>query len=414
MRRGRRSSTRARRPRWWPSRAPGRWPFSRRSPPVDLAAIPYYWFGRGPILGEEALLSRTGYTGEDGFEVYVSPQRAPDLWNALLEAGTPLGLLPCGLGARDTLRLEAKMALYGNDIDDEHTVLEADLAWIVKLQKGEFIGRDALARQKAEGVTRKLVGFEMVGRGIARSHYPIVAAGVRIGEVTSGAPSPWLRQGDRPRVRGDRPCRGRHPDRDPDPRPAGGRPDRSDTVLQAIPLTQEECTCIQPDLKYSKEHEWVKVEGARGRIGLTHHAQTALGDVVFVEVPKVGRAVKQMEAFGVVESVKAVSDVYSPVGGAVVEVNAALETAPELVNKDCYGAGWIVVVEIGQREGAGRADGRHGVRGVSRQRGALTFRQLGNYTTWQLGNETSGGGADWSTSQRVNSARSLPVDRLTV
>ena len=100
------------------------------------------------------------------------------------------------------------------------------------------------------------------------------------------------------------------------------------------------------ELRYSKEHEWVKVEGTRGRIGLTHHAQSALGDVVFVEVPKVGRAVKQMEAFGVVESVKAVSDVYSPVSGAVVEVNAALETTPELVNKDCYGAGWIVVVEM--------------------------------------------------------------------
>jgi glycine cleavage system H protein len=100
------------------------------------------------------------------------------------------------------------------------------------------------------------------------------------------------------------------------------------------------------ELRYSKEHEWVKVEGTRGRIGLTHHAQSALGDVVFVEVPTVGRAVKQMEAFGVVESVKAVSDVYSPVSGAVVEVNAALETAPELVNKDCYGAGWLVVVEM--------------------------------------------------------------------
>jgi glycine cleavage system H protein len=100
------------------------------------------------------------------------------------------------------------------------------------------------------------------------------------------------------------------------------------------------------DLKYSKEHEWVKVEGTRGRIGLTHHAQSALGDVVFVEVPKVGRAVKQMEAFGVVESVKAVSDVYAPVSGAVVEVNAALEATPELVNKDCYGAGWLVVVEM--------------------------------------------------------------------
>jgi len=159
---------------------------------LDLAAIPYYWFARGDVAGGEAILSRTGYTGEDGFEVYLPPQRVVALWDTLLEAGSPRGLLPCGLGARDTLRLEAKMALYGNDIDDRHTVLEADLGWIVKLQKGEFIGREALARQKAEGVTRKLVGFEMVGRGIARSHYPIVKDGARIGEVTSGAPSPWL------------------------------------------------------------------------------------------------------------------------------------------------------------------------------------------------------------------------------
>jgi aminomethyltransferase len=159
---------------------------------VDLAAIPYYWFARGMVLGGDALLSRTGYTGEDGFEVYVPAERAAALWSALVEKGTPVGLLPCGLGARDTLRLEAKMALYGNDIDDDHTVLEADLGWIVKLQKGDFIGRDALARQKAEGVTRKLVGFEMEGRGIARTHYAIVKDGVRIGDVTSGAPSPWL------------------------------------------------------------------------------------------------------------------------------------------------------------------------------------------------------------------------------
>ena len=100
------------------------------------------------------------------------------------------------------------------------------------------------------------------------------------------------------------------------------------------------------DLKYSREHEWIKVEGKRGRIGITDHAQKALGDVVFVELPKVGRAVRQMETFGVVESVKAVSDLYAPVGGAVVEANAMLETKPELVNKDCYGEGWMIVVDI--------------------------------------------------------------------
>ena len=160
--------------------------------PTDLAAISYYWCAQGTVAGQAALLSRTGFTGEDGFEIYLPLDRVAGLWNALLETGVPQGLVPCGLGARDTLRLEAKMALYGNDIDDQHTVLEADLGWIVKLQKGDFIGREALARQKADGIERKLVGFEMVGRGIARPHYPIVSGAERIGEVTSGAPAPWL------------------------------------------------------------------------------------------------------------------------------------------------------------------------------------------------------------------------------
>ena len=160
--------------------------------PLHLSSIRYYWFAQGTVLGQDAVISRTGYTGEDGFEVYLKPQHAGALWNALLELGTPLGLLPCGLGARDTLRLEAKMALYGNDIDEHHTVLEADLGWILKLEKGEFIGKAALVKQKVEGIGRRLIGFEMIGRGIARSHYQIVKSGQPIGEVTSGSPAPWL------------------------------------------------------------------------------------------------------------------------------------------------------------------------------------------------------------------------------
>lgn len=159
---------------------------------VSLDGVRYYWCAEGRVLDRPALIARTGYTGEDGFEIYVAPGDAARVWDALIETGTPAGLLPCGLGARDTLRLEAKMALYGNDIDEAHTVLEADLAWIVKLEKGEFIGRDPLAAQKAAGIRRKLVGFEMVGRGIARSHYPILRDGLRIGEVTSGSPAPHL------------------------------------------------------------------------------------------------------------------------------------------------------------------------------------------------------------------------------
>ena len=160
--------------------------------PVDLGALRYYWFTSGRVAGLEARISRTGYTGEDGFEIYLPAPQAERLWEALLTQGKAAGLLPCGLGARDTLRLEAKMALYGNDIDDKHTVLEADLGWILKLEKGDFTGKGALAAQKAQGVKRKLVGFEMTGRGIARSHYKIVKGGKEIGEVTSGGPAPWL------------------------------------------------------------------------------------------------------------------------------------------------------------------------------------------------------------------------------
>ncbi|MBS1809925.1 MAG: glycine cleavage system aminomethyltransferase GcvT [Acidobacteria bacterium] len=161
---------------------------------VDLGAIKYYWFANGTIDGVPAIIARTGYTGEDGFELYIDPNASEQIWNGLLEAGKPVGIQPCGLAARNTLRLEAKMALYGNDIDDTTTVYEADLAWIVKLNKGDFIGRDALARQKEQGLTRKLVGFEMIERGIGRDHYPILIAGQQVSQVSSGSPAPYLKK----------------------------------------------------------------------------------------------------------------------------------------------------------------------------------------------------------------------------
>ena len=157
-----------------------------------LDAIGYYWFTRGKFAGFEALITRTGYTGEDGFEIYIHPDHAVKVWTRIMESGKPLGLEPAGLAARNTLRLEAKMALYGNDIDATTTVLEADLGWICKLDKGNFIGRDVLLRQRAEGVKRLLVGFEMVERGIARDHYPVEIDGRRCGVVTSGSPAPYL------------------------------------------------------------------------------------------------------------------------------------------------------------------------------------------------------------------------------
>jgi aminomethyltransferase len=164
-----------------------------------LAAVPengglydvgYYRFARGEVDGAPGLLSRTGYTGEDGFELYLHPDDAPRVWDRLLEAGRDRGLVPAGLGARDTLRLEAGMALYGHEIDRETTPWEANLGWTIKMDKGDFVGRSALAAQKEAGVERRLVGFEVEGRGIAREGHPVVHQGREVGRVTSGTWSP--------------------------------------------------------------------------------------------------------------------------------------------------------------------------------------------------------------------------------
>jgi aminomethyltransferase len=159
---------------------------------ADLGAVKYYWFVDGTVCGTPARMARTGYTGEDGFEIYISPREAARIWNELLEAGREFGIKPCGLGARNTLRLEGKMALYGHEIHASITPYEAELGWIVKLDKGEFVGRAALVRQKAQGVRRKLAGFEMRGRGIGRDGYEVRLDGVPAGWVTSGSPAPSL------------------------------------------------------------------------------------------------------------------------------------------------------------------------------------------------------------------------------
>jgi aminomethyltransferase len=150
----------------------------------------------GKVKGIDAIVSRTGYTGEEGFEIYfVSDEdAASNIFLELAEKGKKYGIVPVGLGARDTLRLEAKMALYGNDIDDSHTVLEADLAWILKFKKGDFIGREPLLKQKEEGIRRKLIGFELTGKGIARHGYPVFLDDKEYGIVTSGTFAPFLRK----------------------------------------------------------------------------------------------------------------------------------------------------------------------------------------------------------------------------
>ena len=159
---------------------------------TSLDVIRYYHFADGQVSSTAARIARTGYTGEDGFEIYIAPCEAPRIWGELLAAGEEFGIKPCGLGARNTLRLEAKMALYGHEITASTTPWEADLAWIVKMNKGDFVGRAVLERQKASGLRRKVVGFEMRGRGIARDGYEVYLDGAPAGWVTSGGPSPTL------------------------------------------------------------------------------------------------------------------------------------------------------------------------------------------------------------------------------
>jgi len=161
---------------------------------VDLAELRYYWFSYGEVASARVTISRTGYTGEDGYEIFVPPNMADRVWQALLDSGRSADVIPCGLGARDTLRLEAAMRLYGNDIDETTTALEADLAWTIGWNKGDFIGREPLVAQRATGASRKLVGFEMLDRGIARHGYPVVKDGHSVGIVTSGTQTPFLKK----------------------------------------------------------------------------------------------------------------------------------------------------------------------------------------------------------------------------
>jgi aminomethyltransferase len=160
--------------------------------PTDLGLIAYYHFRDGQVAGAPARIARTGYTGEDGFECYIQPSAAERVWNELLRAGAGFGIKPCGLGARNTLRLEAAYSLYGQEIDASISPLEAGLAWVVKFDKGEFVGREVLLRQKQAGLKRKLLGFEMLGRAIARDGCEVYLDGAPAGWVTSGSPSPFL------------------------------------------------------------------------------------------------------------------------------------------------------------------------------------------------------------------------------
>jgi glycine cleavage system T protein (aminomethyltransferase) len=163
---------------------------------LDLEAIGFYRFAEGTVAGREAIVARTGYTGEDGFELFLAPEAAAPVWRQLIATGGPRGLVPAGLGARDTLRLEARMLLYGNDMDETTSLIEAGLGWIVSFdeKKGDFPGRAVLQQQKTEGAPRKLVGFETTERGIPRHGYPVFLGEQQTGSVTSGSFAPFLQK----------------------------------------------------------------------------------------------------------------------------------------------------------------------------------------------------------------------------
>jgi aminomethyltransferase len=160
---------------------------------TDLARLKTFWFTEGKVSGVPCTIARTGYTGEDGFELFCRPADGVKLWKAVVEAGKAEGLVPAGLGARDTLRLEVAYRLYGNDMDDATTPLEAGLGWVVKFDKGDFIGRDAMLRQKEGGLPRKLVGFVLTDPGIARHGFDVLHDGKKVGTVTSGTKSPTVK-----------------------------------------------------------------------------------------------------------------------------------------------------------------------------------------------------------------------------
>ena len=308
------------------------------------------------MAGRDVLLARTGYTGEDGFEIFAAPGDAEYLWAQLSDAGAAHGLVPAGLAARDTLRLEAGMPLYGNELGADLTPFDAGLGRVVKLDKpGDFVGRRALADRANTAPQRQLIGLTAQSRRVPRHGYAVLWDGEPAGTVTSGAPSPTLGV-PIARWHNVRPDVVTRPPAPPDPergrwqsmsvvapspttlvefavlpppgleaRPRVARP-HTDTVIRA----REANMTVPSELYYTPEHEWVAINGSTASVGITDHAQRALGDVVRScrRQPPHAARVTADEPCGEVESTKSVSDLYSPVDGEVTEVNPEIDDDP--------------------------------------------------------------------------------------
>ncbi|KAI4453999.1 aminomethyltransferase [Holotrichia oblita] len=264
----------------------------------NLNHIEFFFFENLEINGKKAIISRTGYTGEDGFEIYCTAKDTSEIWHEVTEAGEEYGICPVGLGARDTLRFEAGLPLYGHELSDNISPVEAGLKYFVKPNKDGFIGKAAIEEHYFGGAPRKLVGIEITSRGIPREGYRIVKNGIDVGYITSGTHSPTFKKG------------------------------------LGMALVSAEYAALGTELEDGKAH-----------IGITDYAQDALGDIVFVELPKQGAVIVCGKTFGSVESVKAVSDLVAPVSGKVIEVNEALNDEPQLLNEAPYD-NYVITVEM--------------------------------------------------------------------
>ena len=324
--------------------------------------------------GFPALVARTGYTGEDGFEVFVEGSRGGELWDALEAAGEGARPRPGrAWRARHAPARGRHAALRQRARPIDTNPFEAGQGRIVKFEKaGDFVGRAALEKVAREGPPASSSASGCAAAGSPGTATRSTPANVAAGVVTSGTPLADARQGDRDGLRRPGRCRAGYDSRGGDPRAASGRRGRRPAVLPSARLSarpprssplfvddpgpgmrgnaaprRRTAPMVPADLRYTKDHEWVRVDGDEATIGITEYAAGQLGDIVFVELPDAGRSLEQFATFGVVESVKAVSDLFAPASGEVVAANAALAGSPELVNSDPYGEGWMIRLRLG-------------------------------------------------------------------
>ena len=350
--------------RYAPARAPGAGGEGRpadadRRRSVEPSSTTGSRPGKSPACGSRSRAPAT--RAKTGSRCSSPPNAAERVWDAILQAGKGAGVIPAGLGARDTLRLEAAMRLYGNDMDETTTVVEADLNWIVGWKK-DVVPRvrrpEAPEGRRHAAQARRLRDARARDRAARLRRLRRRREGGRRHERHADAVP---EEGDRHGVSAGRPHRPRAPNsRSTSAAAAPGR--RSSRCLST---RRAEMRRIPSDLKYTKDHEWVKIDGGTAKVGITDYAQKQLGDVVYLELPDVGRTLKKGEVFGTIESVKAVSELYSPVDGEVTEVHSALVQHPEEVNKDPHDS-WMIAVKVtGGQDGLLDAGGVHGSDEVS-------------------------------------------------